>query len=155
MKIRLIIFVLFLYAPSSYSCPSLEGVWKSSLPISKKFNISRAKIEKRTREFRDQIIGKSSTTYVDGIMTITFIETPTITIEGKESPWDSSEIVSEYKILGCTKNQLVLKWSAFHNDFISTLNFESENTYWIYEGMPNGTGNDHTREYFVREHNGN
>ena len=150
-----IIFLLSIFSVQSYACPSLDGVWKSSLSMSRDFNISRSLIEESTREFRDQIIGKSSVTYIDSVVSFTFEKTPEIVIQGKIYPWDLSNITSAYEVLGCTENQMVMKWSAFDTDFITTLNFENDNVYWIYEGMPNGTGNDHTREYFVRERKSN
>ena len=150
-----VIFLLSIFTVPSYACPSLDGVWKSSLSMSRDFNISRSKIEERTREFRDQIIGKSSVTYIDSVVNFTYKKIPEIVIQGKKYPWDSFDITSAYEVLGCTENQLVMKWSAFDTNFITTLNFENDSVYWVYEGMPNGTGNDHTREYFVRERKSN
>ena len=147
-RITFLITTLFSYP--IMACPSLEGTWLSSYDLSKSFNDERAVIEERTKEFRSQLIGKSTVTYTKDTVSLEMEPIDKVVIQGKEYPWDSSPMTSPYKVLGCTENTIVIKFSAGDTPFINKLNFENKNTYWVYEGQANGTGNDHTREYFVR-----
>lgn len=135
---------------SARACPDVLGEWHSSANLSKAFNDKHAVIAERTKEFRSQLIGKSTVTYTDGVVTLEMEPINEVTINGNKYPWESTRISSPYEVLGCTENVLVLKVTINGIDVIDKLNFENKDIYWVYEGMPSGTGNDHTREYFQR-----
>lgn len=141
-------FVLF--STQALACPDFRGKWESSGSLSAAFNDNHAVIEDRTREFRSQIIGKSTVTYTQKRVTMEMDNIEFVSINGVVFPWDSSPMTGPYEVLGCTDNVVVIRINYNDVVLINTLNFEDENTYWVYEGTPGGTGNQHTREYFVR-----
>jgi len=147
---KIIICILVLTSSNCFGCPKLEGKWNSSASLTNKFNDQRAIIEEKTREFRSQLIGKSTTEYRNGKLIITMPPIEQVIISGKSYPWDSSEIRSKYTLLACTKNSVVIRYTVFGSTFISVLSFESSDVYWVYDGQVGGNGNDHTREYFTR-----
>ena len=143
-------FLLILISSCSLACPKLEGKWHSSAALTNKFNDERAIIDEKTREFRAQLVGKSTVEYRKGEVSMTMPPSNKIIIQGKTYPWDSSQMRSKYSLLGCTKNSVMIKYEAFGSSSIYKLNFESADIYWVYDGQAGGNGNDHTREYFTR-----
>ena len=139
-----------LISTQALACPDFLGKWESSDELSRAFNDNHAVIEERTKEFRAQIIGRSTMTYTSERVTLEMESVDSVTINGQTFPWDSSPMSGPYTVLGCTDDIVVLKVNYSGIELINSLNFESPDTYWIYEGTPKGTGNQHTREYFVR-----
>lgn len=141
---------LVVLSSQALACPEFLGKWESSADLSAAFNDSHAVIEDRAKEFRSQIIGRSTVTYTSERVTLEMDDIQQVTINGVAFPWDSSPMTGPYEVLGCTDDVVALKISYNGVVLINTLNFENENTYWVYEGTAGGTGNQHTREYFVR-----
>lgn len=107
-------------------------------------------IESRAKELRDQIIGRSTLIYDDGRVVLETPGVDRVTIADETFPWDGSPMVGTYQLLGCTKDAVALKIKYANLELIQLLNFEGADRYWVYEGTPAGTGNQHTREYFLR-----
>jgi hypothetical protein len=147
----LIIGAFILLPVSGIACPQFLGQWRSSAELSSAFNDRHAVIESRAKELRDQIVGRSTVTYAaDRVI----LETPgvdRVTIGGETFPWDGSPMLGTYERLGCTKDAVALKITYADAESILVLNFEGPDRYWVYEGTPTGTDNQHTREYFLRE----
>lgn len=145
-------FILVSFFPVQVSaCPDILGEWRSSYELSKTFNDKYAVIEERTKEFREQLIGRSTVTYTKESVALEMDPIDSVTISGKVYPWDSSPMTGPYRALGCNDDIVVIKINFNGTELLSSLNFESENIYWVYEGTPKGAGNKHTREYFVRK----
>ena len=145
-----ILIVLTLLPTFALACPNLIGKWESSLELFNEFNRKHALIEDKSWQFYEQLVGR---TYIefDGENSVTSMdEIGELIIGEKAYPWNSDPITSKYEVIGCSTSVMVVKSWMNNEPVFSKLNFEDKDTFWSYSGIPNGTGNDHVREYYVR-----
>lgn len=134
----------------TFACPDFHGQWKSSKKDTLEFIKLWVKMEPKSLDFTKQIIGTMHISYDEKSLKISDISRQ-IKVNGKLSIWGGTEEIVAYELLGCTDNQVVLKYELFDQEVIYILNFENEDTYWIYVGTPSFSGNAHYREFFVRQ----
>lgn len=144
-----IALLLFFFSMSSFGCPELEGRWKSSKDKTMEFTQKWVNLEPKRLEFYSQIFGVQQIEYLEGKFIIDEIPRYKITIEGEEYDWGGEKEIVDYELLGCTSNQISIKFNLYNMEWIEVLNFINENMYWIYTGSQN-MENGHTREYFER-----
>jgi len=145
-----ILFLFLIFSSETFACPEFLGSWKSSKDDTLEFIERWAKIEPKSLDFIKQVTGTMHTEYTKESMKITD-ESRQIEVNGKLVNWEGTKEDVAFEVLGCTDDQVVLKYELFDQDFITVLNFESENIYWVYAGSPGFTGNAHYREFFVRQ----
>lgn len=110
-----------------------------------------ARLEGKTEQFLDQLMGHMVLTFKPGLMTS---DMPAIEIRAasgkltKSMPFVTREA---YTVLGKTDTQVVL--SSIHpvskRPFMTVYNFESKDVMWVYAADPL-MPDLHLREYFVR-----
>ncbi len=148
MKNIAFIFLLGIFN-QAIACPEIEGTWKSSAELSNRFNESYAILTDGIKELNSQIYGNSVMTFKSGVVTLESLISQ-VTIDGETHEWDGS-YEGTYEILGCTEGSIVLKLKVENLEYLSLIQFNKENTMWIYNGYLFDTGNGHSREYFVRQ----
>ena len=113
------------------------------------FNKKWSNIEPKAMAFLEQITGNSITEYTQDKIIITGNK-KIITINGKQHEWPAINEVTTYKLLGCTKDSVVIEHNLYEQHFIDQLYFPNKDTFWVYTGNTWATNNAHAREYFVR-----
>jgi len=150
MKKVLICLSLFLLPNAAFSCPVLEGEWRSSKDKFTEFNTQWANIESKAWHFMSQTQGLEIIKYQsDGKM---IISTPEFELKMGEKVFkkEATEEKLNFQILGCDLNSVVLKYERSGKEQISHIQFENDNTYWEYMGKPGRSGNGHIREYYSK-----
>lgn len=100
-------------------------------------------------KFYEQIFGVQRIEYFEDNFIIHEIPKYKIKIEGKEYDWSGEKEIVPYVSLGCTSNQVVIKYKISGSEWIQTLNFMNDDMHWVYTGSPN-MQNYHTREFFKK-----
>lgn len=134
----------------AFCCPSLEGTWSSSLEKFESFNMKWANIEDRPWSFMSQTQGFETIIFSSNNEML--ISTPEIEVKIGEKvmkrPPHEEKI--SFDVLGCTDNNIVLKYERYGKARISQLHFENDNTFWEYMGVAGRDGNSHIREYYTK-----
>jgi hypothetical protein len=149
MKKILICFSLMI--PNvAFSCPLIEGSWSSSVEKFEAFNKRWAKVDSKAWSFMVQTQGHEVITFNDNTKMI--IVTPELELKMGDRkikrPPKEERIAIE--VLGCTDENIVLKYERNGEVKISQLHFENDDTFWEYMGVAGRSGNGHIREYYTK-----
>lgn len=151
---KLIAYVLVSMPCSSVvACDlSLVGTWKSDGPTTMAFLRDNAKLQPKTMEFLEALMGHMTLTFSDSELhqVMPDIEVP---VDGELRPFSGSDERKPYKLLFCGESTIV--WSARRPfgsaDGATTFNFVGPDTVWVYTGSTEpGVPDLHAREYFQR-----
>lgn len=147
---KILVCLSFLIPSVAFGCPSLEGNWSSSLEKFKSFNKRWANIDNKVWSFMIQTQGHEVITFQNNTKMI--ITTPEIELnmgEKKIKRAPKEERIN-INVLGCTDNNIVLKYERNGEVKISKFHFENDDTFWEYMGVPGRSGNGHIREYYIK-----
>lgn len=147
------LFATFAFSISAEACDrNLTGTWKSDKQMTMSFVRENAKLQRKTVEFLQAIVGHMTFTFSERELHLAMpdIEAP---VAGKLRPFAGIEERKPYKVLFCGDSMIV--WSAkgsFSNaDEATTFNFVGPDTIWVYTGSTQaGVPDLHAREYFQR-----
>ena len=135
--------------PYPGSSERLIGRWKSNKELSSEFNSKQAQLTEDQINFLDQMFGRMEIEYrEDGTVEI-FIPAHELNLMGKQVSMEESRSSEPVNIIGFDDDTVVFEMEVdYLGKQISIINFENENTYWVY--MSNGITTLHAREYFSR-----
>ncbi|WP_111264978.1 hypothetical protein [Marilutibacter maris] len=153
MRVLPFLAILLAGCSSTNTCDrSLEGIWKSDGQATMAFVRERTKLQPKTEDFLQALVGHMTMTFEGGELHLKMpdIEVP---ISGQMSPFSGFEERKPYKVLFCSNSTIV--WSARQpfgdTDEATTVNFVDPDTFWVYTGSADPKMPDlHTREYFRR-----
>jgi hypothetical protein len=147
---KILIGLSLIISSVTVACPSLDGKWLSSLEKFDQFNKRWANVDSKAWSFMLQTQGHELIEYKSSKEMV--ISSPEIEIKigDKKMMRPSSEEHMNFNVLGCTENNIVLKYEQNDKVQISTLYFENKDTYWVYMGKVGSDGNSHIREYYMR-----
>lgn len=131
------------------SSERLLGRWKSNKELSSEFNSKQANLTEDQTDFLDQMFGQMEIEYRENGTVEIFIQAHELNLMGKQASMEESRSSEPVNILGFDDDTVVFEMeSEYLGKQISIINFEDENTYWIY--MSNDITTLHAREYFSR-----
>ncbi|WDE96829.1 hypothetical protein PQO03_02495 [Lentisphaera profundi] len=100
-------------------------------------------------EFISQATGYLKIEYVDSKTAKEFMPKRSFVLNGKKYKMDEYQELVKYEILGFTESSIIIqKTDEIFGKMIFTLQFEDDNTYWIY--LSSGISTIHGREYFKK-----
>jgi len=134
----------------AFSCPLLEGSWLSSAENFEAFNKRWANVDSQAWSFMVQTQGHEVITFKGNTKMI--IVTPELEIKmgDRKIKRPPKEERIDIEVLGCTDENIVLKYERNDEVKISQLHFENDDTFWEYMGVAGRSGNGHIREYYTK-----
>jgi hypothetical protein len=128
----------------------LSGKWRSDLELTTNFNENHAILTERQKKLFSQLFGQMEVTYLRPGQCEVFMPKNKTDTGNKAIESDESKVVSEFKIIYKNENQIVILYNdCLLGKKVSILNFDNDNTYWIYIGE-SGLFDTHIREYFKK-----
>lgn len=127
----------------------LIGRWKSNKELSEKYNSTHARLTDLQTDFLSQLLGRMEIEYREDGTSEIFMPAYEVDILGKQTSIEESLDSKVFTILGTDNNSVVFEAEdEYLGKQISVINFENDDTYWIY--ISNGVSDLHAREYFTR-----
>ena len=155
MKIIYLILIITFTSLGNEKLPKdlqekLLGTWVSDREKTIEFNKKYSILKPIQMEFLSKISGLLTIEYQKGNLSKEHMPKYSYTLNGKEIKNDEEwEETKKYKILGYTESSIIIESvNQIFGKMIYTLQFEDENTYWIY--LSNDISTLHAREYFKK-----
>lgn len=153
MKKLLACALLSMSCGSVFACDlSLVGTWKSDGPTTMAFLRKNAKLQAKTVEFLEALMGHMTLSFSENELhqVMPDIEVP---VDGELRPFTGWDERKAYTLLFCGESTIV--WSAKRSfgtaDGVTTFNFVGPYTVWVYTGSAEpGVPDLHAREYLRR-----
>lgn len=152
MKKLLAALVMIVAAAAAQASPSIEGTWMSNHDLTMAFVRNHAKLEPRTEQFLEQMMGRLTMRF-DGSQVAYNLPDWEADIVGKQYHLTGFRETSPYQILFSNDSEVVVKGRqpVTGKEIVTVYNFIDDNTMWVYQGSADkGAPDLNIREYFVR-----
>jgi hypothetical protein len=152
MKKLFAALVALAMANAANACPTLTGTWVSSHDLTMAFARTHARLEARTDDFLDQMMGRLTLRF-DGSRVTYHLPDWDVRIEGNQRHMVGFREASYYQVLFCNDSAVMVKarQPVTNKEVVTVYNFVDTDTVWVYQGSADkGTPDLNIREYFVR-----